>query len=63
MLKCAILADFLDFENGCCCLNTIACMRRKKHTGFLHFCLRPYITYDLNTSLSYIRMVMGEKLS
>ena len=29
MLKCAILADFLDFENGCCYLNTIARKRRK----------------------------------
>ena len=44
MLKRAILADFLDFENGCCYLNTIARKRRKKHMGFLHFCLRTYIT-------------------
>ena len=29
MLKCAIFADFLDFENGCCYLNTIARKRRK----------------------------------
>ena len=29
MLKCAILADFLDFENGCCYLNTIARKRGK----------------------------------
>ena len=29
MLKCAILADFLDFENGCCYLNTIASKRGK----------------------------------
>ena len=29
MLKCAIFADFLDFENGCCYLNTIACKKRK----------------------------------
>ena len=44
MLKCAILADFLDFENGCCYLNTIARKREKKNTGFLHFCLRTDIT-------------------
>ena len=44
MLKCAIFADFLDFENGCCYLNTIACKIKKKNTGFLHFCLRSYIT-------------------
>ena len=62
MLKCAILADFLDFENGCCYLNTIARKRRKTH-GFLAFLLK-IIQYFivLNTSLSYIRMVMGEKL-
>ena len=29
MLKCAIFADFLYFENGCCYLNTIAGYRRK----------------------------------
>ena len=44
MLKCAIWANFLDFENGCCYLNTIARKKRKKHMGFLHFCLRLYIT-------------------
>ena len=44
MLKCSILADVLDFENGCCYLNTIARKRGKKHTGFLHFCLRTDIT-------------------
>ena len=59
MLKCA---HFLDFENGCCYLNTIA-RKRGKTMGFLHFFLRLYITLlVLNTSLSYIRMVMGEKL-
>ena len=29
MLKCAIFADFLDFEIGCCYLNTVACKGRK----------------------------------
>ena len=43
MLKCAILADFLDFENGCCYLNTVA-RKRRKNMGFLHFCLRTYVT-------------------
>ena len=43
MLKCAIFADFLDFENGCCYLNTIA-HKRRKNMGFVHFCLRSYIT-------------------
>ena len=38
-------------------------VREEKHTGFFHFCLRTYHFIDLNTSLSYIRMVMGEKLS
>ena len=62
MLKCAIFANFLDFENGCCYLNTIARKRRKTH-GFLAFLLknRHYI-FGFKTSLSYIRMVMGEKL-
>ena len=45
MLKCAIFANFLDFVNGCCYLNTIARKKGKKHMGFLHFCLRSYITY------------------
>ena len=40
MLKCAILAYFLDFENGCCYLNTIARKRGKKHKGFLHLYFR-----------------------
>ena len=44
MLKCAFFADFLDFENGCCYLNTIARKRGKKHMGFMHFCLSSYIT-------------------
>ena len=61
MLKCAILADFLDFENGCCYLNTIARKRRKTH-GFLAFLLKNiHYFIGLNTSLSYIRMIMGEK--
>ena len=59
---CPIFADFLDFENGCCYLSTIARKRGKTH-GFLAFFLK-IIHYfiGLNTSLSYIRMVMGEKL-
>ena len=62
MLKCAIFADFLDFENGYCYLNTIAHTIRKTHV-FLAFLLK-IIHYfiGLNTSLSYIRMVKGEKL-
>ena len=43
MLKFAIFADFLDFENGCCYLNTIA-RKRGNHMGFLHFSLSSYIT-------------------
>ena len=63
MFKCAILADFLDFENGCCYLNTIARKRRKKTDGFLAFLLKNiHYFIGLNTSLLYIRMVMGEKL-
>ena len=63
MVKCAILADFLDFENGCCYLNTIARKRGVKTHGFLAFMLKNrYYFSGLNTSLSYIRMVMGEKL-
>ena len=57
-----IFADFLDFENGCYYLNTIARKRGKTHE-FLAFFLK--IIHDfivLNTSLPYIRMVMGEKL-
>ena len=62
MLKCAILADFLDFENGCCYLNTIARKRRTTH-GFLAFLLKNmHYSIGLNTSLPYIRMIMGQKL-
>ena len=63
MLKCGILAVFLDFENGCCYLNTIA-RKRKKTYGFLAFLLKNiHYFIGLNTSLFYIRMVMEEKLS
>ena len=59
MLKCAILANFLDFENGCCYLNTIARKRRKTH-GFLVFLLKNIHHFiGLNILLSYISMVMG----
>ena len=62
MLKCAIFADFLDFENGCCYLNTIALQRRKTH-GFLAFWFKNrHYSIGSNTSLSYIRMVIGEKI-
>ena len=63
MLKCAILADFLDFENSCCYLNTIARKRGKKTHGFLAFLLKNrHYFIGSKTSLSYIRVVMGEKL-
>ena len=62
MLKCAIFANFVDFENGCCYLNTNARKRRKTH-GFLAFLIKKiHNLIDLNSSLAYIRMVMGEKL-
>ena len=62
MFKCAIFADFLDFENGCCYLNTIA-RKRRKNTLVLAFLLKiEHYFIGLNTSLFYIRMVMGEKL-
>ena len=57
-----IFADFLDFENGCCYLNTIARKRRKAH-GFLAFLLKNrHYFIGSKTSLSYIRVVIGEKL-
>ena len=31
MLKSAIFADFLDFENGCCYLDTILMQEKKTH--------------------------------
>ena len=62
MLKCAILADFLDFENGCCYLDTIARKRRKNTWVSCIFLTNIHYFIGLNTSLSYIRMVMGEKL-
>ena len=63
MLKCTILADFLYFENGCCYLNTIAHKRRKNTWVFFAFYIKKiHYFIDLNTSLSFIRMVMGEKL-
>ena len=60
IIKCAILADFLDFKNGCCYLNIIACNRRKTH-GFLAVLFKNiHHLFDLNKSLSYIRSPMGE---
>ena len=62
MLKSAIFADFLDFEIGCCYLNTIA---HKRSNNTWVSCIFAYVhtlLYGLNTSFSYIRMVMGEKL-
>ena len=63
MLKCAIFADYLDFEKGCFYLNTMACKRRKKKHGFLAFLFKNlYHFIDINTSLSYISSMMGEQL-
>ena len=60
MLTCGILAEFIDFENGCCYLNTIARKRRKTY-GFLAFLLKNiHYFIGLNTSLFYMRMVMGK---
>ena len=61
MLKYAIFADFLDFENGCCHLNTIA--RKRGKTQWFFCILLKFIHYliGFKTSLSYIRMVTGEK--
>ena len=62
MLKSAIFTDFLDFENGCCYLNTIS-RRRGRTNGFLAFLLKLILNFiGFKTSLSYIRMVTGEKL-
>ena len=62
MLKCAFLADFLDFENGCCYLNKLQAREEKTH-GFLAFLLKNrYNFIGSKTSLSYIRVVMGEKI-
>ena len=61
-VKMCHFADFLDFENGCCYLNTIARKRRKTH-GFLSFLLKKRHNFIVSKiSLSYIRVVMGEKL-
>ena len=62
MLKCAIFADFLDFENDSCYLNTIAHKIRKTH-GFLALLLKNrHYFIGFKTSLSYISLVMGEKI-
>ena len=62
MLKCAIFADFIDFENGCCYLKQLHTREENKH-GFLAFMFKN-IHYFIcfNTPLFYIRMVMEEKL-
>ena len=62
MLKCAIFADVLDFENGCCYLNTIARKIRKTHRFHAFLLKSRHSLIGLNTSLSFIRMVMGEKV-
>ena len=49
MLKCDIFANFLDFENDCYYLNTIAC-KRTKHTPVSYiFYLKKHYFIDLNT--------------
>ena len=60
MLKCAIFADYLDFEKGCFYLNTMACKRRKKNMGFLHFCLR--INKKSNPCVFWLSMVKRAKM-
>ena len=61
MLKCAIFADFLDLEKVAATLTQLHA-REEKHMVFLHFSLKNiHYFIGLNTSLSYIRMVMGEK--
>ena len=64
MFKCASLADSKIF------LETVAATltqlhAREEHTHwFLAFLFKNiYYFIDLNTSLSYIRLVMGEKFS
>ena len=62
MLKCAILADFLDFETVAATLTQFPTKEEKTH-WFLAFLLKNiHYFIGLNTSLSYIRMVMGEKI-
>ena len=63
MLKCAIFVDFLDFENGCCYLNTIACTRRKTHGVLAVLFKNTHRFIDLNAFLSYHWPIMGEKVS
>ena len=47
MLKCAILADFLDFEKVAATLRQLHAREEKTRfffVFFFHFCLRTYIT-------------------
>ena len=63
MLKCAILADFLVLKTVAATLTQLHAREEKTH-GFLAFLLKNiHYFIGLDTSLSYIRMVMGEKLS
>ena len=58
MLKCAILADFLDLKTVAATLTELHVREEKTH-GFLAFLFKNiYHFIDFHTSLSYIRMVM-----
>ena len=63
MLKCAIFCRFLRFLKMVAATLTQLHAREEKTNGFLAF-LHKIIHYfiGLNTPLSYIRMVKGEKL-
>ena len=63
MLKCAIFVNFLDFENGCCYLNTIADKRRKSIQASCILFKNKHHLIDLNAFLSYIWAIMGEKIT
>ena len=59
--KICHFANFLDFENGYCYLNTITCRRRKKLQGFhASFFKNMHHFIDFNVSLSNIRSIMGK---
>ena len=62
MLKCAILADFLDFKTVAATLTQLHPREEKRHWFLAVLLKNIHYFIGLNTSLSYIRMVMGEKL-
>ena len=62
MLKCAILLISKILKKVAATLTQLHAREEKKHVFFSFLFKNIHYSIGLNTSLSYIRMVMGEKI-